>query len=212
MLLAVILFVAFALLLAVIPFHTHAALLMSEAPASALALNFGVLCPTTLIAFAEMLTLSGLLPAIVQVTKVQDLLMGIGLVSTIGGTLLALGAADLRRLVAYSLIANLGSALAGLASLSGGRVIYPHATPEYFAEFAAHARNLGAKVIGGCCGTTPTEIAAIRRAIEEDRAPRAPLGIVERELVLHGVHYRKGPLLPLPFDYLGPPFLVGDLP
>ena len=33
----------------------------------------------------------------------------------------------------------------GLASLSGGRVIYPHATPEYFAEFAAHARDLGAR-------------------------------------------------------------------
>ena len=31
----------------------------------------------------------------------------------------------------------------GLASLAGGRVIYPHATPEYFAEFAAHARELG---------------------------------------------------------------------
>jgi methionine synthase I (cobalamin-dependent) len=27
----------------------------------------------------------------------------------------------------------------GLASMAGGRVIYPHATPEYFAEFAAHA-------------------------------------------------------------------------
>src|SRR6266545_4815400 len=37
----------------------------------------------------------------------------------------------------------------GLASLSGGRVIYPHATPEYFAEFAAHARRLGARLIGG---------------------------------------------------------------
>ena len=49
----------------------------------------------------------------------------------------------------------------GLASLSGGRVIYPHATPDYFAEFAAHARDLGARSIGGCCGTTPTEIAAI---------------------------------------------------
>ncbi len=70
----------------------------------------------------------------------------------------------------------------GLASMSGGRIIYPHAAPEYFAEFAAHARELGAKVIGGCCGTTPTEIAAIRRAIEEDLVPRAPLAVVEREL------------------------------
>jgi homocysteine S-methyltransferase len=72
----------------------------------------------------------------------------------------------------------------GLASLAGGRVIYPHATPEYFAEFAAHARDLGARVIGGCCGTTPAEIAAIRSAVEEQRTPRAPLVLDERELVV----------------------------
>jgi homocysteine S-methyltransferase len=70
----------------------------------------------------------------------------------------------------------------GLASMSGGRVIYPHAAPEYFAEFAAHARELGATVIGGCCGTTPTEISAIRGALDEQRAPRAPLEVAEREL------------------------------
>jgi homocysteine S-methyltransferase len=72
----------------------------------------------------------------------------------------------------------------GLASLSGGRVIYPHASPDYFAEFAAHARELGARVIGGCCGTTPAEIAAIRAAIEEKRPPRARLETSERELVV----------------------------
>jgi methionine synthase / methylenetetrahydrofolate reductase(NADPH) len=71
----------------------------------------------------------------------------------------------------------------GLASLSGGRVIYPHATPEYFAEFAAHARQLGARLIGGCCGTTPLEIAAIASAVAEEREPSAPLDVVERELV-----------------------------
>jgi methionine synthase / methylenetetrahydrofolate reductase(NADPH) len=72
----------------------------------------------------------------------------------------------------------------GLASLAGGRVIYPHAAPEYFAEFAAHARDLGAKVIGGCCGTTPAEISAIRSAVEEERKPRALLQFDERELVI----------------------------
>jgi methionine synthase / methylenetetrahydrofolate reductase(NADPH) len=72
----------------------------------------------------------------------------------------------------------------GLASLSGGRVIYPHATPEYFGEFAAHARDLGAMLIGGCCGTTPAEIAAIRAAVEEERRPRAPLVFDEHELVV----------------------------
>src|ERR687885_1839678 len=70
----------------------------------------------------------------------------------------------------------------GLASISGGRVIYPHATPEYFAEFAAHAADLGAKIIGGCCGTTPLEIAAIREAVEAGRRPTAPLDVIERDL------------------------------
>src|SRR5919202_4852844 len=70
----------------------------------------------------------------------------------------------------------------GLASISGGRVIYPHATPEYFAEFAAHAAELGARIVGGCCGTTPLEIAAIREAVEAGRRPAAPLDVVERDL------------------------------
>src|SRR5919205_484871 len=69
----------------------------------------------------------------------------------------------------------------GLASLAGGRVIFPHATPDYFAEFAAHARDLGARVIGGCCGTTPTEIAAIAAAVREQRRPRSRLEFGERE-------------------------------
>jgi methionine synthase I (cobalamin-dependent)/5,10-methylenetetrahydrofolate reductase len=69
----------------------------------------------------------------------------------------------------------------GLPSRSGGRIIYPNATPDYFSEFAAQARNLGARIIGGCCGTTPAQIAAIRAAVEERRQPRVPMLVVERE-------------------------------
>jgi len=72
----------------------------------------------------------------------------------------------------------------GLASMAGNRIIYPHATPDYFAEFAAHARALGARVIGGCCGTTPTEISAIASAVKEEREPSAPLVFAEREVVV----------------------------
>ena len=72
----------------------------------------------------------------------------------------------------------------GLASLIGGKVIYPHATPEYFAEFAAHARDLGAMVIGGCCGTTPAEIAALRAAIDAKRAARTRLDADIREVAV----------------------------
>jgi homocysteine S-methyltransferase len=39
-------------------------------------------------------------------------------------------------------------------------------------------------VIGGCCGTTPAEIAAIRSAVEEERKPRAPLVFESPELVV----------------------------
>jgi methionine synthase I (cobalamin-dependent)/5,10-methylenetetrahydrofolate reductase len=99
------------------------------------------------------------------------------------------GAGLLAALAALEQMGKEGTPLAalpnvGLASLAGGRVIYPHATPEYFAEFAAHARDLGAMVIGGCCGTTPAEIAAIRAAVEEERKPRAPLVFESPELVV----------------------------
>jgi methionine synthase / methylenetetrahydrofolate reductase (NADH) len=61
----------------------------------------------------------------------------------------------------------------GLATIVGGRVVYPHSTPEYFADFAAQAVALGARIVGGCCGTTPAQIEAIRSALDEERAPRA---------------------------------------
>jgi homocysteine S-methyltransferase len=72
----------------------------------------------------------------------------------------------------------------GLASLAGSRVVFPHATPEYFSDFAAHARDLGAKIIGGCCGTTPIEIGAIAAAVKEERTASSPLVIQEREVTL----------------------------
>src|SRR5258708_12684348 len=128
-LLAVLIFVSCALLLAAIPVHTHAALLAGEAPASALALYFGVLVPLTLIAFAEILAGSGLLPAIVQVSKVQDLLLGIGMASALGGALLAAGASDPPRLVVYAGISNLGAPLLAIATLPPPRILRRLPTP-----------------------------------------------------------------------------------
>lgn len=122
-LLVVVIVMAFALKLAAIPFHTHAALLASEVPASALGLYFGVLVPLTFIAFARILTLSGLLPAIVQIVKVQDLLLALGVTSALGGAFLATGSTELRRVAAYSVIANLGQALVGIATLSGPGIV-----------------------------------------------------------------------------------------
>jgi len=80
-----------------------------------------------------------------------------------------------------------GAALAalpnvGLATFSGGRLAFPHATPEYFAQFAARARALGARVIGGCCGTTPAQIAAIRSAVDANLEAPPAVRTHEREL------------------------------
>ena len=69
----------------------------------------------------------------------------------------------------------------GLASMSGQRIVFPHATPTYFAEFAAQARALGARLIGGCCGTTPAQIAAIREAVDANRRPAGSFLVHERK-------------------------------
>jgi methionine synthase I (cobalamin-dependent)/5,10-methylenetetrahydrofolate reductase len=72
----------------------------------------------------------------------------------------------------------------GLASLAGGRIVYPHSTPDYFAEFAVHAVELGARIVGGCCGTTPAQIEAVREAFDAGRSPSAPLEVAEPSLPL----------------------------
>jgi methionine synthase I (cobalamin-dependent)/5,10-methylenetetrahydrofolate reductase len=71
----------------------------------------------------------------------------------------------------------------GLATMTGARISFPHATPEYFGDCAASARSLGARLIGGCCGTTPAQIAAIRQAVDEDRPARAASPARGRETV-----------------------------
>jgi homocysteine S-methyltransferase len=50
----------------------------------------------------------------------------------------------------------------------GGRVLYP-ATPDYFAGYARAFVDAGARIIGGCCGTTANHIAAMRRALDDPR-------------------------------------------
>ncbi|MFD0680461.1 MULTISPECIES: bifunctional homocysteine S-methyltransferase/methylenetetrahydrofolate reductase [unclassified Paenibacillus] len=59
----------------------------------------------------------------------------------------------------YSIFPN-----AGIPDYVDGRFTYA-ATPEYFAETALKFADLGARIIGGCCGTTPEHIAAMSKAI-----------------------------------------------
>jgi methionine synthase I (cobalamin-dependent)/5,10-methylenetetrahydrofolate reductase len=54
---------------------------------------------------------------------------------------------------------------AGLPQRIGGRNIYL-ASPEYMAEYAKRFIQTGAAIVGGCCGTNPGHIKAIRRAVQ----------------------------------------------
>jgi homocysteine S-methyltransferase len=58
---------------------------------------------------------------------------------------------------------------AGWPEQVGGRIMYP-ADAEYFGEYALSFRDMGACIVGGCCGTTPQHIAAMRKAL--DTAPQ----------------------------------------
>jgi methionine synthase I (cobalamin-dependent) len=53
---------------------------------------------------------------------------------------------------------------AGLPRLEGERVVYD-ASPEAMAQVALRLREAGARVIGGCCGTTPAHIAAMAQSL-----------------------------------------------
>ncbi len=54
---------------------------------------------------------------------------------------------------------------AGWPEQVGGRIMYS-ATPEYFAESAWAFQEAGVSIMGGCCGTTPDHVSAMRKAID----------------------------------------------
>ena len=53
---------------------------------------------------------------------------------------------------------------AGWPEQVGGRIMYP-ADADYFGDYALSFREMGACIVGGCCGTTPQHIAAMRKAL-----------------------------------------------
>jgi homocysteine S-methyltransferase len=64
---------------------------------------------------------------------------------------------------------------AGWPENIGGRVAYA-ATPNYFGDYALAFEQLGVSIIGGCCGTTPDHIQAMRQALDDESRP-APLWV-----------------------------------
>jgi homocysteine S-methyltransferase len=68
---------------------------------------------------------------------------------------------------------------AGYPVRVGGRAAYL-ATPEYFAAFAETAVSAGAVLVGGCCGTTPAHIQAMRGVLRADSRPSFAVAVPSR--------------------------------
>ena len=67
-----------------------------------------------------------------------------------------------------------GQPNAGWPMQVGDRVIYP-SSPDYFANYVTEALDLGVRLVGGCCGTTPTHIQAMRAALDARVDGSAPV-------------------------------------
>ncbi len=79
----------------------------------------------------------------------------------------------LRDLAAVSSIPLSAMPNAGFPKRVGDRTVYPRSSPEYFALFAREAAELGVRIIGGCCGTTPEHIHAIAEAVKQIHPARS---------------------------------------
>ncbi len=62
---------------------------------------------------------------------------------------------------------------AGIPKYHDGHIHYD-GTPELMATYALMARNCGASIIGGCCGTMPEHLVAMRAALDSQPKGAAP--------------------------------------
>ncbi len=71
---------------------------------------------------------------------------------------------------------------AGIPKFVEGHIHYD-GTPQLMAEYACLARDCGAQIIGGCCGTTPEHLSAMRAALEaHTKGPRPSLETIAEAL------------------------------
>ncbi|MBJ6802007.1 homocysteine S-methyltransferase family protein [Geomonas propionica] len=76
----------------------------------------------------------------------------------------------MRKVTALPLISQ---ANAGLPILKDGVTVFP-GTPDEMTAYHDRMIGLGVRVIGGCCGTTPAHISAIKEALSGRQAPFVP--------------------------------------
>ena len=120
-------------------------------------------------------------------------------IDTNGRTMMGLTAADVLRVAASEVVAAIVNYDAARRAASGpdsppdaagvpplvakancgipqwvdGRIVYD-GTPALMADYATLAIDAGARIVGGCCGTTPAHVAAMRIALDGHAPGAAP--------------------------------------
>jgi 5-methyltetrahydrofolate--homocysteine methyltransferase len=114
---------------------------------------------------------------------------------TNGRTMMGVGAADMMGLQHRTILNMQASkpadggdpvlvakANCGIPEFIDGEIHY-NGTPEIMARYAVMARDAGARIVGGCCGTSPGHVAAMRHALDTTAPGPAPsIEEVVREL------------------------------
>ncbi|GAB4576518.1 MAG: betaine--homocysteine S-methyltransferase [Roseibium sp.] len=94
------------------------------------------------------------------------------------GSNCGVGASDLLAAImditeAYPDAIVVAKANCGIPQIRGDEVVYT-GTPDLMAKYAHMALDAGARIVGGCCGTSPVHLAAMRAALDEHATGRRP--------------------------------------
>lgn len=86
------------------------------------------------------------------------------------GSNCGVGASDLLAAIleiteAYPQAIVVAKANCGIPQIRGDEVVYT-GTPELMADYTRMALDAGARIVGGCCGTSPTHLSAMRAALD----------------------------------------------
>jgi 5-methyltetrahydrofolate--homocysteine methyltransferase len=125
-------------------------------------------------------TMMGLPPA--ALTEVAD-----GLAPVAMGANCGVGASDLLVSVLAMTAADpdaivIAKANCGIPQVRGSEVVYT-GTPELMADYVHLALDAGARIVGGCCGTSPVHLAAMRQAMDNHTpGPRPDRATIESRI------------------------------
>jgi homocysteine S-methyltransferase len=131
------------------------------------------------------LTLAGQSPDLVTARLVAAGVDVVGVNCSVGPAQMLDTLAEMRRTAPHVALSAMPNA--GFPRRVEGRLYYP-SSPEYFAEHVPQFLGLGAQLVGGCCGTTPMHIRALRAAldaylaVQPGRSPAIVKGAGQEEL------------------------------